>query len=88
MLYQLALYALSQPRQRQAVILYHALDSLARESRLALHDPVTGRPQAMVCLRPVNLHKLSELVAQPDSGSVNLAKQQFAGQMLGDTPVK
>jgi 5-methylcytosine-specific restriction enzyme subunit McrC len=88
MLYQLALYALNQPQQRQAVILYPAMDSLARESRLALHDPVTGRPQATVCLRPVNLHTLSKLVSQPDSGSVTLAKQQFAGQMLGVTPVK
>jgi len=85
MLYQLALYALSQPQQRQAVILYPALDYLARESRLALHDPVTDRPQATVCLRPVNLHTLSDLVSKPDNGPITQAKQQFAGQMLGDT---
>ncbi len=87
MLYQLALYALSQPRQRQAVILYPSVNALVRESRLALHDPVTGRPQATVCLRPVNLLTLSELISQPDSWLITSAKQQLAGQMVGDTPV-
>jgi hypothetical protein len=42
MLYQLALYALSQRPGAEAVILYPIMSAAARDARIALREPVFG----------------------------------------------
>ncbi len=59
MLYQLALYALGRSGAiREAVILYPTLDGGAREQAIIVQEPLRGRPQARIALRPVNLLEL------------------------------
>jgi len=62
MLYQLVVYAISHPGLRQSSILYPTTDHSAREVRIDVSDPILGRPLGQVCLRPVILQVLEELV--------------------------
>lgn len=58
MLYQLSVYALSQPRGATAAIVYPTTALHARQALLEICDPVTGRPQGFVALRPLVLPRL------------------------------
>ncbi len=70
MLYQLALYALSQERGcRSAAILYPTLDRTAREARIEIREPVLGGGRGNVVLRPVQLAVLAGELNAP-SGPV------------------
>ncbi|MFO0914359.1 MAG: hypothetical protein U0795_15470 [Pirellulales bacterium] len=65
MLYQLVVYAISQPSQPHSSILYPALDPSAREARIAISDPIHGHSLGQVSLRPVHLPTLTELITHP-----------------------
>lgn len=62
MLYQLSLYALSQPPGATAAILYPTLNPAAREARIAIREPLTGGERAYVALRPVGMLELNEML--------------------------
>lgn len=68
-LYQLAIYAISQPEKRRATILYPHIGDTAKEARIDVRDPVHGVRSAQIILRPVNMLELDEVLAARHSGS-------------------
>ena len=62
MLYQLVVYAISQPSNPTSSILYPAANPQAKEARVDVADPVRGTPLGQVCLRPINLQSLELLL--------------------------
>jgi 5-methylcytosine-specific restriction enzyme subunit McrC len=91
MLYQLALYAAGNER-RVAAILYPTTDSAAHEARLNITDPVFGRPIGQVCLRPVVLQQLEDLVLSRSTAAREMKRRSYgqwlalgAGEMLSIT---
>ena len=63
MLYQLVVYAISQPTNPVASILYPTATRNAKESRINVSNPVTLSRLGHVCLRPLNLQVLESLVS-------------------------
>ena len=62
MLYQLAIYAMSQGFGSEATLLYPTVSSFASEARIAIKDPLSGSGYAQVVLRPVNVFYLEDLI--------------------------
>ena len=62
MLYQLVVYAISHRHQLQSSIVYPTTNTMAKEARIDVSDPVYGKHLGQVCLRPVNLCRIEELV--------------------------
>jgi len=62
MLYQLVVYAISQPSQAQSSILYPTTYPLAKEARIDVIDPFFGKPLGQVCLRPLHLPTIVHLI--------------------------
>ena len=76
MLYQLAMYALSQPGAVDAAILYPTLQTDAQEARIVIRDPVYGTDYANVLLRPVDVLRLEDLISC--AGKVNNWRERAA----------
>ena len=82
MLYQLALYALSQKPVGRSTILYPTLAPKAADAVINVSEPSSGSRRAEVVLRPVDLNRLSELLGmQPGLGKAT-ACRSFAGGMI------
>lgn len=82
MLYQLAMYALSQLGGVDATILYPTLQSGLQEARITIHDPLRGTSRAVVVLRPVNLLFLADLVVGAPTAAQERARLSFAKQLV------
>ena len=67
MLYQLVVYAISHPQQPHSSILYPTTNALAKEARIDITDLLVGRIIGQVCLRPVHLPLLENLVTSKTS---------------------
>lgn len=79
MLYQLALYAISQPPGFEAVILYPALAPAACDARIEVREPVLGHARAHVVLRPVRLDALHDAIERGPAAREALARQLAFG---------
>jgi 5-methylcytosine-specific restriction enzyme subunit McrC len=79
MLYQLAVYALSQPRGATAAILYPTEDRSARESIVEIREPASAAPRAFVAIRPVVIGELLELVR---GGALRTREREQAARRL------
>lgn len=62
MLYQLAIYALSQGLDGRATILYPVVDQAAKREVVEISNPVNEAKKAQVILQPINLHELEKLI--------------------------
>lgn len=82
MLYQVALYAMAQ-RDGAAAMLYPTESPGATEERFAICSPIDGTATGCVALRPVDLGKMEELIAQPPSLTREKRRATFARTLLG-----
>lgn len=84
MLYQLSVYALSQPPRSTAAILFPASDVTAEGSLIEIRDPIRRSTAAFVALRPVQLSRLVELI-QGSGPAVRTERARFAEHLaFGD----
>ncbi|MFZ0591426.1 MAG: hypothetical protein WAM39_13165 [Bryobacteraceae bacterium] len=86
MLYQLAIYALSQKPVGRATILYPTLEKIACDALIEVRDPSTGERRSEVVLRPVDLERMAELVSAPPAldKRIQRARFAFAENLLSD----
>lgn len=84
MLYQLAIYALSQSAMPTTAMLYPARCSDVREARVEIRDPVGGGVRGVVGLRPVDLAELDRVIGLKGPVGVE-ERQRVARLMLGRT---
>lgn len=81
MLYQLAIYALSQGWSGQSSILYPSLDSAPKPQVVEIREALLGTNKAQIILKPVNLSRLSELLK--DNSMVGRQKRvEFAEELI------
>lgn len=78
MLYQLAIYALSQSGRVDAAILYPTIEADAKEARIVIRDPLRQSTLAHVVLRPVNLLELDNIISSADNINTRRARTALA----------
>src|SRR5690606_3768205 len=81
MLYQLAVYAISDRQRLQSSILYPTTNPQAREARIDISDPHFGRHLGQVCLRPVFLPFLEQTV-HSNTLRARKARADYARQLV------
>lgn len=86
MLYQLAVYALSQPKGATAAILYPTMSIGARESIIEIREPLRGGTLGYVAMRPVVLPKLATLIRERDAACAGLARSLALGVEQASSP--
>lgn len=84
MLYQLAIYALSQSRNRESVILYPSTEAHTRPQIIEIRDPLRRTDSARVTLRSVNLTQLSELLGSSEFKATRQLEALARHLVLGD----
>lgn len=85
MLYQLAIYALSQDAQGRATILYPTTNEYALEERIQIRDTISGKGCAQVILRPLNLIRLFNLTSGQDTTATKRERVKYAQKLaFGD----
>jgi 5-methylcytosine-specific restriction enzyme subunit McrC len=86
MLYQLAIYALSQGNDGSATILYPTLEPLAKPEVIDIHEVFYGEHRGQIILRPVNLLRLERLVtgtgAQAERARAHYTQYLVFGEKL------
>jgi 5-methylcytosine-specific restriction enzyme subunit McrC len=82
MLYQLAIYALSQRPLGRATILYPTTNSAARDSVVRIYEPFSGSPRAEVVQRPVNLTRLAALLTSGPGIYEARQRREFALKLV------
>lgn len=80
MLYQLVVYAISHRQKLQSSILYPTTDPLAKEARIDVTDPMYGSYLGRVCLRPVHLGRVEELVTA-NTAAARREREAYAKQL-------
>ena len=77
MLYQLAIYALSQGYDGTSTILYPTTAHDSKEARIEIADPVRGSRCTQVILRPVDLYNICELITRKNAVQDRLEYAQW-----------
>lgn len=80
MLYQLVIYALSQPENPKSTILYPTLAPDARPARIEVSNPIDGTPIGDVWIRPVHLGRLETLI-EDESAKGRDARIKYANEL-------
>lgn len=83
MLYQLAIYGLSQGPSTPAVILYPTEARSARERCVQVNDPVTGALRARIVLRPVLVGQLGHAIAATGAAGRKLREDLAIECLIG-----
>jgi 5-methylcytosine-specific restriction enzyme subunit McrC len=86
MLYQLAIYALSQnDREARSVILYPAMEVGATDQVVQFRDPVRGHVRAEVILRPAHLPTIATLVSRQADPAARRRRQMMPDNGFSET---
>ena len=81
-LYQLAIYALSQPPETTATILYPTATVGASDAQIEINEPVYGRARAHVIARPVPLDRLEPLLLANNTPSALNERAAYARSLV------
>jgi 5-methylcytosine-specific restriction enzyme subunit McrC len=81
MLYQLAVYALSQGWNGQSIILYPSIDVRPKPQMIDIRDALVSSNKASIILKPVDLQLLSRLVSER-SLNARRKREQFAERLI------
>jgi 5-methylcytosine-specific restriction enzyme subunit McrC len=81
MLYQLAIYALSQGWNGQSVILYPSIDDQPKPQVIDIREALVSSNKASIILKPVNLNLLSHLLSEDDPNA-HRKREQFAEHLI------
>lgn len=84
MLYQLAIYALSQPVGATAAIIYPTEELGASEAIINIFEPTAASVRASVALRPIVIPQLLKLVKEPHTSRIERAA--LAQSLVGAYP--